>query len=286
MKDITAIIKASEHANQDSFSFRFGYYFLDNSEIELSNVTRINDENIRDPERKYGVRASFKLPDNNKTFQAKFILLKRNNFIVTVIREGGFFKTEEVLSETLRTLRENGDITPNDNIQMFKKNIKSHVEVIQYLSNKIGSNKVTIALDDAKIKIEKISEALRKSNQRADNAEIQIDQLQIKNKELQNSIEESSNKNKVQIKNTDWRNEAVTSGVFYNYKVSGDYLVVSLYTNNENQYKLIRCKNTHIGDYDIAVQFVKHLERGDMVAYTTRGANDFGSDWFYKIEKD
>ena len=94
---INAILKSKEHANLDSFSFRYGYYFLEDTNLNFFNVTEFKDREIRDSDKKYGVRASFNLPDKNKPLQGKFILLKSNNSIVTVIREGSTFRTEELL---------------------------------------------------------------------------------------------------------------------------------------------------------------------------------------------
>ena len=73
----------------------------------------------------------------------------------------GIVRTEELLSETLRKLRIDGDITPDDNVEMYKKNIRNHVDVIKHLSDKIGSKKVQIAEEEANNKIEKLAIALR-----------------------------------------------------------------------------------------------------------------------------
>ena len=175
---INAILKSKEHANLDSFSFRYGYYFLEDTNLNFFNVTEFKDREIRDSDKKYGVRASFNLPNKNKPLQGKFILLKSNNSIVTVIREGSTFRTEELLSETLRKLRIDGDITPDDNVEMYKKNIRNHVDVIKHLSDKIGSKKVQIAEEEANNKIEKIAIALRITAQRADNAELRVKEVE------------------------------------------------------------------------------------------------------------
>jgi hypothetical protein len=178
MASMEVVIKAKEHANLDSFSFRYGYYFLKDTNLKLHDVTEFKDRDIRDSDKKYAVRGSFNLPGNNKSLQGKFILLRSNNSVVTVIREGGVFKTEELLSETLRKLRLDGDINADDNVEMNKKNIRTHIDVIKYLSDKIGSSKVRAAEDEANLKIEKIAEALRKTAERADLAEQRITELE------------------------------------------------------------------------------------------------------------
>jgi len=176
-KSIKALVKAKNHANLDSFSFRYGYYFSEDSKLDLFNCTEIKDKYIYDLDIKHAVRASFRLPNSEKTLQGQFILMKNNNAIVTVIRGGSVFKAEEFLSETLRILRKDGEITPEDNVQMYKSRIKSTAEVVKYLSDKIGAKKVKVAEDKAKKTIEKLSEALRKSNERAYKAEQESDYL-------------------------------------------------------------------------------------------------------------
>ena len=91
--------------------------------------------------------------------------------LVTIIREGGIFKTEELLSETLRKLREDGDISADDNVEMFHKGVKNTVDVLKYLSEKIGSQKIEIAINDAQNKINNLSKALENVSNRAKKVE-------------------------------------------------------------------------------------------------------------------
>ena len=187
-KKIKALIKAEEHANLDSFSFRYGYYFLEDSMLDLFNCTEIKDKFIRDLDIKRAVSASFKLPNSSKALQGQFILMKNNNTIVTVIRGGSAFKAEEFLSETLRILREDGDITPDDNVQMFQSRIKSTAEVVKHLSEKIGTKKVKAAEAKAEKIIEKLAEALRKSNERADKALLVANEEKAKREKIEQEL--------------------------------------------------------------------------------------------------
>lgn len=167
-------IRADHHGNLDSLAFRYGYYFKQDTKLDLFNCSQINDKYINDKHIKYGVRASFKLPHTDKTLQGVFILMRSNDNFVTVMRgssQSSAFKAEHLLSETIRTLREKNDITADDNVEMYKNNVKTTVEVIRYLSEKIGSSKVESAVNEAEEKIKNLSEALLKSNKRADAAE-------------------------------------------------------------------------------------------------------------------
>ncbi len=120
-KTLKIPIRAQHHGNLDSLAFRYGFYFKQDTKLDLFNCSEIKDKEIRDSHIKYGVRASFKLPNSDKTLQGKFVLLRSDDNLVTVIREGSAFKAEELLSETLRKLRVDGDITADDNIEMHKK---------------------------------------------------------------------------------------------------------------------------------------------------------------------
>ncbi|MDA9357588.1 hypothetical protein N9R34_01825 [Candidatus Thioglobus sp.] len=168
-KTIKINIKSEEHANLDSLSFRYGFYFKEDTQITLSECTAI--KNIRDSDIKYAVRASFKLPNNEKKLQGKLILMKDSHILATIIREGGSFNKEELLSETLRKLRKDGDISPDDNVEMFHKGVNNTVDVVRHLSEKIGSQKIEIAMKDAQNKINNLSKALENVSNRAKKAE-------------------------------------------------------------------------------------------------------------------
>ena len=170
-KTIKIFIHAQHHANLDSLSFRYGYYFKEDTQLILFNCTEIKDKNLRDFHEKYAVRASFKLSNSDKILQGQFLLMRNDNNLVTVIREGLAFKVEELLSETLRKLREDGDIFPDDNVEMYHKGVKNTVDVVRYLSAKIGFKKVKEAQKEAQKKIDNLSKALQKTNIRAKKAE-------------------------------------------------------------------------------------------------------------------
>jgi hypothetical protein len=346
---IIAKLKSEHHANLDSFPFRYGFFSQSDIEISLTDTKRISDEYIHDPHKRYGVTASFKFPNQTNTLRGKFILMKSNNTIATIIREGSSFKAEHLLSETLKTLREDGDIDSYDLIDMYKDRIRTHAEVVKHLSNKIGKEKVLQAERTAEDRIERLSKLLQKSRKEVEEQVDHIDNLNEtlvatqhekdlalereaktarKNVELAKKLKRSDElntnieKNYIELKlskeldvNTrtnyskiDWSKETSTSGVFKSYRISGDYLVVVLYdkppvdpsspgaflfSGSVAQAALakgltreIKCKNTHVGDYQKAVKYIESLVGGDMVVYSTRGAGAFGSQWFYKIEKD
>ena len=312
MNNITVKLQLSHHANLDSFPFRYRFCSDKDIEIELTNIKEIDAKYIYKPKERYGVVASFKLPNNSRTLRGKFIISKKDSCILTVIREEAKFKTEHILSDTLKELRKSGDICVEDLFEMHDKKIKSHSDVIRFLSDKIGSNKVLDAESSAKKTIENMAKALKNKNE--ENAYLsEVTMVAVLEKEeaderiieLEKKLEASEAKNNIfsslsktnghSVKDkynnygTDWSKESTTSGVFKGYTIQGDYLVVTLHVAVKNGNAVIReikCKNTHAGDYERAVEYVKSLKDGDMITYKTRGSKAFGSEWFYKIEKD
>lgn len=312
---VIAKLESNRHANLDSFPFRYRFYSDKDIDIELTKTHRIDRKYIDKPKERYGVTASFKLPNNSKTLRGRFIISKKDNCIITVIREGSAFNTERLLSDTLAELRKSGDICVEDLFEMYDKRIKTHADVIRFLSDKIGSKKVHEAEKLAKKKIDNLSNALK--NKREENeylagvaivAELEKDEAleevrslrekvniaEKKNQRLKQMYESETAQaasqkgktmsNKNIASGIDWSEETSTSGVFKSYIVQTPFLIVTLYKDGGE--RDIRCKNTHGSDYNKAIEDVKTLKDGDMITYSTRGAGKFGSEWFYKIEKD
>jgi len=351
--DIIVKLEQKTHANLDSFPFRYGFYSQTDIEIQLTNISTIDDERVDKPNERYAISATFKLPNSKVLLRGKFIIAKRDKSIITVIRKGFKFNTEYYLSETLRKLREDGEISPHDLIDMHKEGINTHAQVVSHLSKKIGEKKVIEAQNFANEKIAKMSKALQilaAENKKKDDdneylsrvaiaAELEKEEAeeeteagkreitelkkklktsdvrnvanQLKFNELIENSDTSKNlstNGKVNYSAPDWGSESSTSGVFKSYEVRGDYLVVILHSElpkpmfgeifadlmdrkkreaqNPTLTREIKCKNTHIGDYQKAVNDVKKLVDGDMIVYSTRGSGIFGSEWFFKIGKD
>ena len=137
--EIKVVVKSAEHANLDSFPFRYGYSFENDSSL-LITVT--SNENSKDKDR-IVVKGSFKLPNSkNKIHLGKFVILKNSGIVATVIRLNHDEGSEYNLSKTLRKLREDGDIDTATLIQMYDSGIKEHVEVIRFLSKKLSKEKI------------------------------------------------------------------------------------------------------------------------------------------------
>ena len=175
-------IPAKGHANLDSFPFRYGFYFNNDSTIELTNV---KNRRVLDKGR-YSVDAYFKNPENNKSERGHFIILaSKRNRIVTVWRLGGEYGTEMKLSETLRTARERGDIDSNDMIKMHTKKVRTHIDLIAYLSSKLSNNEIEKIEKKTEKQVEALSKALAKVSAERD----ELKQQNIKHPEgITNSL--------------------------------------------------------------------------------------------------
>lgn len=111
-------VNAEEHANLDSFPFRFGFYFTSNTKLEIYSCINWEEDKYEDSVAK--VDAKFKDPNGNEHV-GHFILMNTKSQhpkVKTVIKTD--VQTEYYLSERLRQLRENGDITQEDLIKLHE----------------------------------------------------------------------------------------------------------------------------------------------------------------------
>ncbi|MBA5249213.1 MAG: hypothetical protein FE834_06750 [Gammaproteobacteria bacterium] len=199
-KDITANLFFNGHANLDSFPFRFGYHSKKDTEIKLTDIEIINDK-VHDSENRYKVRAYFYLPNKNKRLRSTFVLLKSNNSIVTVIKWSAY-GVEDKLLDVIREQREKGYITPDDIIEMHRQKIDNRMGVQQYLHDKIGNEKVEAIEAKCGKKVEYLTNALLKSNIRADQAESDKEEMRYDLiAEIIKTDEEKAKVNKLELDN-------------------------------------------------------------------------------------
>ena len=151
--EIKVVIQANAHANLDSFPFRFGYSFPQDTVLTVRNYEQVPDKEVHDNKR-MGINGYFTLPNDTTEYKAKFILIKTNNNVVTVIRKDQWFDTEHKLSEMLRRFRENGDIGVRDNIEMFKKGVKSADDLVKYLGGMLSKDKIEAVEMEAQHRVE------------------------------------------------------------------------------------------------------------------------------------
>ena len=128
-KTIRAKVKANEHANLDSFPFRFGYSFPDDSPLMITNCVENKNTKNKQPQGRCIYDGDFSLPGNSRVLHATFMLLEKDYTIITVIRKGPKFDTEDKLSDFLRNLRKQGRIDTEILIEFYNRGVSSYMDL-------------------------------------------------------------------------------------------------------------------------------------------------------------
>ena len=191
MKKLVNIF-CKRHANLDSFPLRYGFSFSNNTTMELTydQSTLKPDKAYKD---RYNLIAQFTNPENNKLARGRFYLINEHknqaveyDEVATVIRTSGDIKTEHHLSAVIRSLRESGDITVNELIQMnplyVNGKIKKHSDLLKILVEKKSADEILRIQTIADESVKKYDE-LKQENER----------LMEENKRMENELEEYRN---------------------------------------------------------------------------------------------
>ena len=292
--EMEIFIKVDEHANLDSFPFRFGYSFKKNCSITLRDFERIRDELVRDPDHRMAIIGWFTLPRDGKDYKAKFVIMKNSKKVVTVIRQDQLLKTEEQLSETLRSLRESGDIGVDELMGMFDKKITKRDEVVRYLVKTLNQNKIKAAELEAKQKVDSLSNALRKTNKFKEELVNKNDELSLSNEQLgvekDQAIAEAKRWEQLFHKgNKPNGKPSMLRNVSNSFKV----LDAGLGRKGKNNQPAVYLD---ISDGEVARRIwnnwaVEQLERlelaqaliGETITYNTKGT--FNDEWFHQLFK-
>jgi len=202
MKEIKVIVKSKEHANLDSFPFRYGYSFENDSTL-LITVTSKEDSKDRD---KIIVKGSFKLPNSKEKIHiGKFAIMKNSNVVATVIRPNYDDGSEFTLSKTLRKLRKDKHIDSKTLIKMYERGIKTHDEVVIFLAKHLEDGEIkqlssevatqTNKADDLKRKYRELKREIKSEKEYSASLELQLKDPESYNAEVQNANNEGSHPN-------------------------------------------------------------------------------------------
>ena len=110
-KNITVDIVKHEHANMESFPFRYGMHFEKTTQLDLFNCRNYSWQIY---EKKFEVEANF-VSQKNQIETGRFVIKVTkypNPKVKTVMRDDT--ETEFHLSSLIKSLRENGEISPAD----------------------------------------------------------------------------------------------------------------------------------------------------------------------------
>ena len=150
-------IQKNGHANLDSLPFRYGVTFEEDTFLEIGNVTNRRDET----EERYHIDAYFLHPKKGHKVKGHFVLVNdKDNTVVTVWRSNEDSLAETKLSETIRSARERGKVTPEDFILMNERGLGTIDDFIDFLTEKMSKEEIEDVQKDAAEQIERLSNAL------------------------------------------------------------------------------------------------------------------------------
>ena len=151
-------IQKKGHANLDSFPFRYGVTFEEDTFLEIGNVTNRRDET----EERYHIDAYFLHPKKGHKVKGHFILVNdKDNTVVTVWRSNEDSLAETKLSETIRSARKRGKVSTADLILMYERGLGTIDDFIDFLAEKMSKEEIEVIQKDAAEQIERLSKALR-----------------------------------------------------------------------------------------------------------------------------
>jgi len=191
----TVVIKQNEHANLDSFPFRYGFQFEKNTDLEIhyDPSTLSPDKNPKYKNR-YNVIAKFTNPTNNRTERGVFYLINNqnnkfydNDKVITVIRYLDEAENEHHLSEVLKSLRISNEITPQDLIKFhplyMTRQLSTHADLIRILAEKKSTKEI--------LKIQSIADqAIQRYEGQITKLNDELITLRNINTEIQNELNE------------------------------------------------------------------------------------------------
>jgi len=298
-------VQSNGHANLDSFPFRYGFTYVETTEIKLKNILRKSDV----IDNRYHVDANFLNPNTNKEEIGHFVLIDDElNTVVTVWRIGRDNKDETRLSETLRSARVNKKITTEDMIKMYNLRISTLDEFIDYLTKKLSAKEIEAITADANKRVEKLSDALRKLND--EKQELQsnmkqhkekINELGKENQALQSDKEKQDAETQALLKIIE-ELETVSASA-YDSRGNGGTWNPGVYTvsglrwgnkgRNNQRAVLMKLKDENNFEFEVANNWASGLDdrhkqvellMGQKIKYSTWG--NFSRDWFMNISTD
>ena len=175
----TVKVKKNQHANLDSFPFRYG--FSENKDFKLSIVyeSKPKVQNVRSQQRLSINNAKFINPITGYSEEGKFVLAREaedhHYSVVTVIRSDE--NVDKTLSKALHLFRKHNYVTVNQLINYFhpkyiEGKIKTHHDLKKYLI-KLNSNN--------KEKIDEIESVLKDAYKEIEKLELEINDSQFEN---------------------------------------------------------------------------------------------------------
>ena len=175
---ISVYVHAKEHANLDSFPLRYGFYFSENTVLELYNCRNWQKQE----DNKHRFEAEFR-DHNDEEQTGVFVGIDENkNFLklATVIRSE--ISTEHQLSDHLKKLRKAGEITPDYLIRLHPYYMIGKANSVAGLIatiKQLEQEDANVRIDDEKQRADAAEQLVDKEKQRADDAEARAEAAEI-----------------------------------------------------------------------------------------------------------
>ena len=178
-KFIADVVK-HEHANMDSLPFRYGIHYKKHTPIDLFNCQNFK---WQEKDKRFEVEASF--VGNNGVVENGFFIILYTNYlnpkVKTVIRKD--IPTEYHLSTLLRGLREEGNLTTEDLLNLHPKYLSGEANTFYKLSQVIHKS------SDINVSVNKLNEIIAN----ADKKYKELLERMKKTQELNVKLEEDAN---------------------------------------------------------------------------------------------
>ncbi|MCW8335898.1 hypothetical protein [Vibrio paucivorans] len=178
---LTVQLKSNEHCNLDSLPLRFGFSFPRDTTIEIFQTSQA------EPDRKHGNRAKFDgyflHPTTQERCYGTFVVLKTSNGIklVTVWRNDQ--DTEFYLSEVMKNLRKDGELTTEILLDLHPKYVSGQLTKHSDLVNELSQNKASVHINAMQLKTDLFVDKLRREH--AESSKALHEEIQSLKQELE-----------------------------------------------------------------------------------------------------
>jgi hypothetical protein len=182
---LRVLVPAREHANLDSLPLRFGLHFLEDTQIELYDLTDLGvDDRFSDRHHYEGYIRNPMRPSDEGQF-GHFVIgfrQRSNHWALVTAWRNSSQDDEYFLSNTLRNLREDGILSPDLLLRMhphyLNKEINSSASLLTFLSRSLAQDEIVKAKQSeerARVDTQKAIEDIKIAREEASRARLEAD---------------------------------------------------------------------------------------------------------------
>ena len=182
---LRVMVPAREHANLDSLPLRFGLHFLEDTQIELFNLTDLGVDDRFNDRHHYEGYIRNPMKQSEEVQFGHFVIGYRqraNHWALVTAWRNSSQDDEYFLSNTLRNLREDGILSPTKLLRMhphyLNKEINSSASLLTFLSRSLAQEEIVKARkseERARVDTEKALEEIKIAREEASRAMLEAD---------------------------------------------------------------------------------------------------------------